>query len=189
MTPLCKVGAESIPVIQEIAERTWAAAYSPVISREQMRYMLDLFYSEASLKKQMQEGQQFIIAKEKNKAIGFASYAVKPESTEEEDFSQDPGKGRDKAVQIITEVYRLHKIYVVPDQQGKGIGKLLIGFVINDISSYDATHLILNVNRHNKAVEFYQKIGFEIIKEEYINIGNGYFMNDYVMSMLLQTYT
>jgi diamine N-acetyltransferase len=188
MTPLCKVGAESIPVIQEIAQRTWGAAHSPVISPEQMKYMLELFYSEASLLKQMQEGHQFIIAKEKNKAIGFASYSIKPENDEEPDLLQGNGKERSKSVEVMTNVYRLHKINVDPDQQGKGIGKLLIGFVINDISSYDATQLKLNVNRHNKAVDFYQKIGFEIIKEEYINIGNGYYTNDYVMSLPLQTY-
>jgi ribosomal protein S18 acetylase RimI-like enzyme len=189
MTPLCKVGAESIPLIREIAERTWGAAHSPVISPEQMRYMLDLFYSEASLQKQMQEGHQFIIAKEKNKAIGFASYSIKPEDDyEDPGLLPHPGKDMGKSVEVMTNVYRLHKINVDPDQQGKGIGKLLIGFVINDISSYDATQLKLNVNRHNKAVDFYQKIGFEIVKEEYVNIGNGYYTNDYIMSLALQTY-
>ena len=29
--------------------------------------------------------------------------------------------------------------------------------------------------------EFYEKLGFTVIKEEDIDIGNGYLMNDYVM--------
>ena len=189
MTPLCKVGVESIPLIQAIAERTWKVAHTPVISPQQMKYMLELFYSEASLKKQIQEGHQFIIAKEKTKAIGFASYSIKPDSSPEgSGILQGPGNEHGKGVEVITNVYRLHKINIDPDHQNKGIGKLLIGFVINDISSYDATELKLNVNRYNKAVNFYQKIGFEIIKEEYSNIGNGYFTNDYIMSLALQTY-
>ena len=188
MTPLCKVGVESIPLIQAIAERTWKDAHTPLISPEQMKYMLDLFYSEASLQKQMQEGHQFIIAKEKSKAIGFASYSIKADIQEEPGFSQSQENDRGKAVEVMTNVYRLHKINVDPDHQCKGIGKLLIGFVINDISSSDATELKLNVNRYNKAVNFYQKIGFEVIKEEYINIGNGYYTNDYIMSLPLQTY-
>lgn len=188
MTPVNKVGIETIPVIQDLAERTWKAAYYSIISPDQMRYMLDLFYSEASLKKQMEDGHQFIIAKENQKVIGFASYSAKPEIPDEPAISQSSGKDRDKTVEVMTNVYRLHKIYIDPDQQGRGLGKLLIGFVINDISSYNATHLELNVNRHNKAVEFYQKIGFKIIGEEYINIGNGFFMNDFIMSLPLQTY-
>ena len=169
MTPVQKVDVESIPAIQELAERAWKVAYSSIISPEQMKYMLDLFYSEAALKKQIQEGHQFIIAREKTKAIGFASYSVKS--------GGEPN------------TYRLHKIYIDPDQQGKGIGKLLIGFIINDISSYDAVNLELNVNRHNKALDFYKKIGFKVIREEDINIGNGFFMNDYVMNLSLHVYS
>lgn len=177
MNRVSKAGPESISIIQDLAVRTWKVAYSSIISPQQMKYMLELFYSETSLQKQMQEGHQFIIAKENlqlpgyrgnpanNTAIGFASYAVK--SSEE------------------SNTYRLHKIYIDPTQQGKGIGKLLIGYIINDISSYNAANLELNVNRHNKAMDFYQKIGFKIIKEEDIDIGNGFFMNDYVLNLVL----
>jgi len=169
MIPVNRVGTESIPVIRDLAERTWKAAYASILSPEQMKYMLDLFYSEAALKKQMEDGHQFIIAKENNKAVGFASYSVK------------------SAEEPLT--YRLQKIYIDPECQGKGTGKLLIGFIINDISSYDAVNLEVNVNRHNKAMEFYRKIGFKVIREEDINIGNNFFMNDYVMNLALHVYS
>jgi ribosomal protein S18 acetylase RimI-like enzyme len=42
--------------------------------------------------------------------------------------------------------------------------------------------LELNVNRYNKARQFYEKLGFTVIKEEDIDIGEGFFMNDYVMA-------
>jgi len=42
------------------------------------------------------------------------------------------------------------------------------------------------VNRQNNAKNFYEKLGFVVIKEEDIDIGNGYFMNDYVMEMMLR---
>ena len=160
-----KVGEESISIIQQLANKTWKAAYSSIISPEQIKYMLDLFYSEASLLKQMQDGHQFIVAKEKDLAIGFASYS--PKTVEE------------------SKIYRLHKLYVDPDKQGKGVGRLLTGYIINDIGFYNATALELNVNRNNKALYFYQKFGFKIIKEEDIDIGHGYFMNDYVMELSL----
>jgi hypothetical protein len=43
----------------------------------------------------------------------------------------------------------------------------------------------LNVNRFNKAVQFYQYLEFTIIKEENIDIGDGYLMEDYVMEQKL----
>ena len=125
-----------------------------------MKYMLEHIYSETSLQKQIGDGQQFIIVFDDNEMIGFASYSRKRANEN---------------------VFRLHKIYVDPTQQGKGIGKIIIQYVCDDIKKAGAEILELNVNRYNKALYFYQKLGFEIIEEEDIDIGNGYFMNDYVM--------
>ena len=74
------------------------------------------------------------------------------------------------------------KLYIDPGQQGKGIGKILLDHVLTDIKPKGAGNLELNVNRHNKARQFYEKIGFVITK---VDIGKGYFMNDYVMNLSL----
>ena len=158
-----KVGAESIPIIQELAHTIWAIAYSSIISPQQMQYMLHLFYSDIALQKQLQEGHRFILALDEDTPIGFATYSPK--------HLKEPL------------VYRLHKLYINPNQQGKGVGKLLLDFIINDIKPLQAAQLELNVNRKNKAINFYKKYGFTILKEEDIDIGEGYFMNDYVMGM------
>ena len=165
MIAVKKTVPENIPTIQELAQVTWAAAYASIITPEQMSYMLDLFYSNNSLHEQIENGHQFIIAWEEGIAVGFASYS--PKSDEE------------------PSVYRLHKIYIDPNQQGKGTGKILLDFIIADIKPAAATELELNVNRSNNALGFYQKFGFVIIREEDIDIGNGYFMNDYVMTLAL----
>ena len=110
-------------------------------------------------------GHQFIVAFENDEAVGFASYSEK--------YAEG------------SSVYRLHKIYIHPAQQHKGIGKLLIGFISNDLKKLAATDLELNVNRHNQALHFYKNLGFTITREEDIDIGSGYFMNDYVMNLAL----
>jgi len=165
MIAVCKVGTESIPVIQHLAQVTWRQAYASIISADQMAYMLDLFYSSTALEMQMEGGHQFIMAFENDEAAGFASYSEK--------YAEG------------SSVYRLHKIYIHPAQQHKGIGKLLIGFIINDLKNLAATDLELNVNRHNQALHFYKNLGFTITREEDIDIGSGYFMNDYVMNLAL----
>ncbi len=165
MITVTDAGPAHIPVIQELAKITWAVAYAPILSPAQMVYMLDLFYSTDSLKEQMNEGHRFIIAIDEEKPVGFASWSVKTG---------------------YTSVYRLHKIYIDPNQQGKGVGKILLDFVLTDIKTKDATDLELNVNRFNKARQFYEKIGFVVVNEEDVDIGNGYFMNDYVMNLSLR---
>jgi diamine N-acetyltransferase len=166
MTSIRHAGIEHINLIRDIAGQTWPVAYRDILSPAQMQYMLNLFYSEASLQEQMlQKQHQFILIFDNDAAAGFASYS--PKSNEE------------------PTVYRLHKIYIHPNQQGRGTGKTLLDYIISDIKSNNATVLELNVNRHNKAQHFYQKNGFDIIKEEDIDIANGYFMNDYVMRKVL----
>ena len=75
----------------------------------------------------------------------------------------------------------MHKLYVNTDIQGKGLGKALLNAVIEEIKLLHAGTLILNVKRDNTAINFYKKLGFSVTREEDIDIGNGYFMNDYVM--------
>jgi GNAT superfamily N-acetyltransferase len=122
--------------------------------------MLNLFYSPASLRKQMVEDrQQFLILEEAEEPIGFASWSTLPE----------PG------------IFKLHKLYVLPGRQGKGLGKTMLQFIYDAIRPEGATKLRLNVNRYNNARQFYEKMGFVVVKEEDVPIGNNYFMIDYVM--------
>ena len=124
--------------------------------------MLKLFYSPSSLLRQMvEEHHQFLILEEEGEPIGFASWGA----------SDRP------------DTYKLHKLYVLPGRQGKGLGKTMLHYIFETIRPEGATKLRLNVNRYNKARQFYEKMGFSVIKEEDVPIGNNYFMNDYVMEV------
>ncbi|MFT3823072.1 MAG: GNAT family N-acetyltransferase [Chitinophagaceae bacterium] len=155
---------EDMNTVGYLAQQIWPETYGNILSQEQLSYMLSLFYSPASLHQQVsKEKHTFLIAELDEEPIAFASFS--PDKT--------PGK------------YKLHKIYVHGKTQGKGIGKALIDFIVEHLSEYNAEALILNVNRHNKAKTFYERLGFVVTGEEDINIGNGYFMNDYVMERKL----
>jgi len=159
---IVKASQKDIPLIQQLTYAVWPQTYKDILTPEQDDYMLNMMYSVNALTKQMNEGHQFIFVKEADQFIAFASYAYyKP-------F-----------------VYKLHKIYALPDQQGKGIGKFIISYIAAEIKPLGATALQLNVNRYNKAKGFYEKLGFKVICEEDIDIGNGYLMNDYVMELVL----
>lgn len=155
---------DDIDIIGRLAREIWPVAYGNLLSEEQLSYMLDLFYSPASLVKQMQtDGHSFIIAELNNVAVGFAAYSPIGAPN----------------------IYKLHKLYVLPGLQGKGVGKVLVTHIINKLSESNATALRLNVNRHNTARHFYNRLGFEIVHEEVNDIGNGFVMDDYVMEKKL----
>ena len=48
-----------------------------------------------------------------------------------------------------------------------------------------ASALELNVNKNNPAIHFYKKLDFVISRQEVIDIGNGFVMDDYVMTRIL----
>jgi diamine N-acetyltransferase len=69
----------------------------------------------------------------------------------------------------------------MPDNQGKGVGKAFVNAIADIARRNNNDKLLLNVNRYNKAILFYEAIGFTKLREEDIDIGNGYLMEDYIM--------
>lgn len=149
---------KDIPLIRDLSMKIWPQTYATILAAPQIDYMLQMMYSEDALQQQMKQHHEFIIINDGIAPVGFASFSL-----------LEPG------------VYKLHKIYVMPQNQGKGTGKFVIGEIIKAMVRKGGTALQLNVNRNNKAKDFYEKMGFTVIKEEDIDIGNGYLMNDYVM--------
>lgn len=165
MTNIIKAGLNDLQIIQDLAKKIWPFAYGEILSVDQLEYMLEKFYSIDSLRAQLNtSNHEFYLAINRNAPAGFISLGK---------LQNDPS------------VFILHKIYVLPELQGKSIGKSLLNFVIDKVKTDGGKALQLNVNRHNKAFHFYKKNGFETILEEDIDIGNGYFMNDYRMEVLV----
>jgi GNAT superfamily N-acetyltransferase len=153
-----------IEVIRAMIQRIWKPTYREILSEEQMDYMLDRMYNAVTLQEQMDAGHVFLILSEDNSPVGFAGYECdyKTEGT-----------------------CKLHKIYLLPETQGKGLGKMLLHAVVDKAKEAGQQRLLLNVNRYNKARQFYRNSGFEVIAEEDIDIGSGYYMNDYIMELSL----
>ncbi len=165
MFEIKKATTTEIPLIRELTFRVWPQTYASILTQEQIDYMLEMMYSEASLEKQMtKEGCQFIIVYEDGNPVGFASYA-----------ETEPKR------------WKLHKIYVLQNQQGKGTGKFVIAYIIDEIKKQNAASLFLQVNIHNNARTFYEKLGFAQVDLVNLDIGNGFFMNDYIMEKKLSS--
>lgn len=153
-----------IPVIKKLADIIWPPTFSSILTTNQIQYMLNWMYSDESLTRQMEDGCVFFLAYMDDQPIGFASW---------QKVSEKEGK--------------MHKLYVLPKMQGKKAGYTLLQEVIRNSVNQGVSVLKLNVNRFNQqAINFYLRTGFSIEKEEDIDIGDGYYMNDYVMQKPLQ---
>ncbi|MBC6110261.1 GNAT family N-acetyltransferase [Pedobacter fastidiosus] len=162
MITLRKANEEDIEIIRDIAKETWPSAYLEIIGQAQIDYMLDKMYNKGELLKQFMEGHIFLIAEEGEHQYGFAGYSI----TDHE-----------------ARIYKLHKLYVLPSAHGKGVGKILINEVFNQVKDAGGSALQLNVNKNNKAKDFYLKAGFTVKDSVKLDIGEGYIMDDYVMEI------
>ncbi|WP_295718170.1 GNAT family N-acetyltransferase [Mucilaginibacter sp.] len=149
-----------VDTILSIADTTWWVAYSPILEKEQITFMLNEIYSADKIGKQVTENlQTYLLLEEQGTPVAFASYSPREENAD---------------------IFKLHKLYCLPQTQGKGYGKILINAVAQKTKDAGKHILELNVNRFNKALSFYEKMGFAIAYEEDIPIGP-YWMNDFVM--------
>ena len=62
-------------LVQEIAFKTWPATYGEILGEEQLKIMLDSFYSiETLLENKQLKGHVFTLLFEDEKCVGFASF-------------------------------------------------------------------------------------------------------------------
>lgn len=161
MITISEATISDIKIIQDIVYTTWPITYGEILAAEQLKYMLDLFYSEDALTDQFDKKEQlFYLITEEETTLGFIGI--------EHNY-------QNKAIT------KIHKIYILPQTQGKGIGKITIEGIEKLALENNSASLLLNVNRFNNALQFYEKVGFKVIDEVNIEIGNGYLMEDYVM--------
>lgn len=149
---------EDLNIITNLANNLWPQYYISIITKEQINYMLEQVYSEKNLVQQMKDGQEFTIVNIDNKPIGYFSFS-----------------------KIENNNYFLHKFYIDIKNQRKNIGTQTFQYISNKLNTPKT--IDLTVNRANyKAINFYFKIGFVIKEIANFDIGNGYFMNDFVMT-------
>lgn len=159
---LLKATEKDIPLIQDLAKRSWENAYAEILSKEQMKYMLETMYSEKEISEHLknQNYHYYLVFDEfSNEYDGFLGY--------ENHFEENTTK--------------LHRIYLVPESKGKGLGKKTLEFLNEKVKESGDNRIILNVNKYNSAQKFYESQGYRIYDEGVFDIGNGYVMDDFLM--------
>ena len=155
---------DDVELLHQLGGIAFSHTYREILSPEQMAYMLDWMYSCENLRQQMADGHLYFIAFDGQTPCGYVS--ISPE---------EEGKS-----------FHLQKIYVLPEYQGRHVGSFLFRTAIEQIRKIHPTpcRMLLNVNRNNtKALEFYRRMGMSKVDEGDFPIGQGYYMNDYIMGL------
>ncbi|MEE1899309.1 GNAT family N-acetyltransferase [Flavobacterium rakeshii] len=158
---IIKAGFGDYNLVHTLAEKVWPQTYKNILTNDQITYMFEMMYSQTAYNEQIEKkGHEFLLIRDESGYLGFASYEL--------NYNNKP-------------ITKVHKIYVLPQTQGKGAGRALIDKISQIAADNNNTVISLNVNRYNTAIGFYEKIGFVKAGQEDIDIGNGYLMEDYIM--------
>jgi diamine N-acetyltransferase len=158
---ISKATIEDIPTIRELADAIWPPTFRDILSSAQIEYMLEMMYSEQAIKRQITElNHVFLFIIENKKTLGYISYELNYKNTTQT---------------------KIHKIYLLPETQGKGLGAILMKEVEKRSVENMQNSLTLNVNKYNKALHFYHKLGYQTAGNENIDIGNGFLMEDAIL--------
>lgn len=160
-----KVNAENLSEVIHLAELIWWDHFPGIISNDQIEYMLSRGYNQDTINRELESGTIYwVTLLNSDELIGFASYG--PTDKEEE--------------------MQLYKLYIHPHFQRTGCGTALLQYLQEEATEKGHKHLILTVNKNNdKAISAYSKNGFMIRESRITDIGNGFFMDDYIMSKCL----
>jgi ribosomal protein S18 acetylase RimI-like enzyme len=153
-----------IPLLRDLAERTWRQCYAAILSPEQMDYMLSRMYAPGVIAQEIADGVIWELALEDENAVGFHSCAF------------DMG---DRTL-------KLHKLYVLPEAQGRGFGKALLARARALAGTLGARKVWLQVNKNNaSAIRAYERAGYCVERAAVFDIGGGFVMDDFIMALAI----
>jgi len=155
--------------VAELADEIWHEHFIPIIGAPQVDYMVKKFQSAeriyASIK---EEGYVYLTATsiEEDRLVGYCG-AV-------------PEEGR----------LFLSKLYVHRDFRGRGIARCFLDDLIAMCrQEYGLAVIRLTVNKYNEsAIATHLRNGFTIVDSVTVDIGGGFFMDDYVMELSLSKF-
>ena len=148
-------------LVRDVADVVWPVTFREILSSEQITYMMKMMYALDVMDREYDSGISFYGVFDGVQPIGYLVMGA--------------CDGRQGTM-------KLHKCYLLPAYQGRGIGSLMLRTAKDYTAKAGYKYLRLNVNRYNeKAIKAYRRNGFVTVETVDNPIGNGFFMNDYIM--------
>ena len=159
---LLEVGADAARAARAraIAEKAWPPTYSDIIPAAQIPYMIERMYSPKAIREAAAAGTPYYLVQADGTDAGVCSIDLRPAA----DSSAE-----------------LHKIYLLPDWWGRGVGAWLLAELCRRAKEAGATRVWLRVNKQNvRAQKAYRAAGFSNVRALCTDIGGGFVMDDFI---------
>ena len=160
-----RLGKNELHLVRQVADMVWPVTFREILSEEQIAYMMEMMYAKEVMEREFDDGIRFNGMFDDDRPVGYYIW------------------GRCKDTPCAA---KLHKCYLLTEYQGKGLGSRMLRETKAQAAAAGYSALRLNVNRHNeKAMRAYFRNGFSCVQMVDNPIGNGFYMNDFVMEAKL----
>ena len=151
---------EQIEKLCKVAEEIWHQHFTAIIGAEQVEYMLEKFQSVKAVTEQIKSGYEYFMFRLDGEIIGYTGIHQEQDNR-----------------------LFLSKLYIRKAYRGNGYARKALNMLEEICYERGLEAIWLTVNRFNdNTIKAYDKMGFRTIEEKKADIGNGFFMDDYIMS-------
>ncbi len=151
---------EDIRSVAALAEEIWNQHFTPIIGKAQVDYMVDKFQSYKALKQQISRD-------------GYEYFKIFYNG----DFAGYTGIHQE------TESIFLSKLYIHESFRGKHLATETLRFLTELCRERKLQKIWLTCNKHNdRTLQVYNHLGFRITDSQVADIGNGFVMDDYILT-------
>ncbi len=145
-----------------LSQKIWLPTFAPFFTQEELGSIYGDMYKREKVEASILDPTYYMFFIDSDQRIGYG------------------------AIQQESDVMWLDKIYIDPENQGKGFGKKCLEWVEGRARSKNCRSIKLRVNRRNKgAIGFYDKQEFQIVESIDFDGPNGYIYDDYIMEKLI----
>lgn len=146
--------------IAKLAEIIWNQHFVPIIGKAQVDYMVEKFQSYPAIKSQIEND-------------GYEYYQI---------YSSHTLAGYTGIRQEDNALF-LSKLYIKKDFRGQHLATDTMHFLVDLCKKRGLKKIWLTCNKHNdNTLAVYRHLGFKVTDEQVADIGNGFVMDDYILT-------
>lgn len=160
------VGTEDIETLCGLAKEIWTEHYASILSDEQVAYMVERFQSVPAVTDQLDKGYRYYFLRSAGESLAAGENGGFMGICPEEDG------------------LFLSKLYVHREFRRRGLARAALSYLRELCRREGYPKIRLTVNKRNAgSIAAYRRMGFQTVKEQTVDIGHGFVMDDYVMEL------
>lgn len=134
---------DEVDDVVAVGHRTWPPTYVPIAGADYVREGLAKWWTRGACLPAIVDGRTLVAVDDDSRVVGMASWSTDGD------------------------VLTLWKLYVLPEDQGRGIGRALMGGVIDEARRASVSNIRLAfLDGNDSARGFYEARGFRVVHTE-----------------------